>query len=112
MLTVIGVLVGIAVGGLATWGWLRAASASRLSAAEDRRRAIVADAEREAEATRREAQIESRELAVQLRSQIESEVQDRRLQIAKVEERTAQREGELDDEADRARAPRAGHRRP
>jgi len=96
MLTVIGVLVGIAVGVLCTWGWLRAASASRLSAAEDRRRTILADAEREAETTRREAQIESREQAVKLRSEIELEVQDRRLQIAKVEERIVQREGELD----------------
>jgi ribonuclease Y len=96
MLTVIGVLVGLAVGVLCTWGWLRAASASRLSAAEDRRRTILADAEREAETTRREAQIEAREQAVKLRSEIELEVQDRRLQIAKVEERIVQREGELD----------------
>jgi len=96
MLTVIGVLVGIAVGVLCTWGWLRAASASRLSAAEDRRRTILADAEREAETTRREAQIEAREQAVKLRSEIELEVQDRRLQIAKVEERVVQREGELE----------------
>ena len=96
MLTVIGVLIGIAVGGLATWGWLRSASASRLSAAEERRRALLADAEREAEAMRREAQIEAREQAVKLRSDIESEVQDRRLQIAKVEERVVQRETELE----------------
>ena len=96
MLTVIGVLVGVAVGALAMWGWLRAASASRLSAAEERRRAVLTDAEREAEATRREAQIEAREQAVRLRSEIESEVQDRRLQIAKVEERIVQREAEID----------------
>jgi ribonuclease Y len=96
MLTVIGVLVGVAVGALAMWGWLRAASASRLGAAEERRRAVLTDAEREAEATRREAQIEAREQAVRLRSEIESEVQDRRLQIAKVEERIVQREAEID----------------
>ncbi|MCC6643104.1 MAG: ribonuclease Y [Deltaproteobacteria bacterium] len=95
MLTVIGVLVGIAAGALAMWGWLRAASASRLGAAEERRRSVIADAEREAEATRREAQIEAREQAVRLRSEIESEVQDRRLQIAKVEERIVQRESEI-----------------
>ncbi len=95
MLTVIGVLVGLAAGALAMWGWLRAASASRLSTAEERRRAMLADAEREAEATRREAQIEAREQAVRLRSEIESEVQERRLQIAKVEERIVQRETEI-----------------
>jgi ribonuclease Y len=97
MLTVIGVLVGIAGGGLATWGWLRAASASRLGAAEERRRAIINDAERAAEATRREAQIEAREQAVRLRSEIETEIHDRRVQIAKVEERIGQREVELEN---------------
>ncbi|RDI75132.1 ribonuclease Y [Gaiella occulta] len=96
MLTVIAALVGIVVGSLATWGWLRTASASRLRLAEDKRRAIIGDAEREVEATRREAQIESREQAVRLRAEIEAEVQHRRLQIAKVEERAAQREVELD----------------
>lgn len=96
MLTVIAALVGIVVGALATWGWLRTRSASRLRLAEDKRRAILGDTEREVEATRREAQIESREQAVRLRAEIEAEVQHRRLQIAKVEERTAQREAELD----------------
>ncbi len=96
MLTSVAVLVGLVVGVAATWAWLRAASSSRLGAAEEKRRSIVAEAEREAETTRREAQIEAREQAVKLRTEIEAEVHDRRLQIAKVEERVVQRETELE----------------
>ena len=54
------------------------------------------DAEREAEAIRREAQVDAREQSVQLRSEIEAEVQDRRVQIAKVEERVVQKEAEVE----------------
>ena len=63
---------------------------------EEERKRIVADAEREAETIRREAQVEARELAVRLRADAEREVQDRRVEIAKVEERIAQRESEID----------------
>ncbi len=96
MLTVVAALLGIAVGAIGLWAWLRTASTSRLRLAEDQRRSILADAEREAETTRREAQIESRELAVALRAEIESEIQASRVQMAKIEERVHQRETELD----------------
>ena len=64
MLTVIALLVGIIAGAVGTWGWLRTVSASRLRLAEDKRRAILTEAERESETTRREVQIEAREHAV------------------------------------------------
>ena len=96
MLTVVAAVVGIIVGAAGLWMWLRTASTSRLRLAEDQRRAILADAEREAETTRREAQIEAREQAVALRAEIEAEIQDSRLQMAKIEERIHQREAELD----------------
>ena len=79
MLTVVAALIGIAVGAVGLWVWLRTVSTSRLRLAEDQRRALLADAEREAETTRREAQIEAREHAVQLRADLESEIQDSRL---------------------------------
>ena len=56
-------------------------------------------AEREAETIRREAQIEAREQAVKLRAEIENEVQDRRAEAAKIEERVAPAEHELDAQA-------------
>ena len=50
---------------------------------------------------RREAQVDAREQAVALRSEIESEVQDRRVEIAKIEERVL---------SEGARGRRAAHR--
>jgi ribonuclease Y len=96
MLTLIVALVGIAIGAIATGVWLRASSTSAVRRSEDERRRAVADAEREAETIRREAQVEARELAVKLRAEVDGEVQDRRVEIAKVEERIAQREAELE----------------
>ena len=96
MLTLIAIVVGLALGALATAAWLRWVSSSRLAEAEAKRRQLVADAEREAETLRREAQIEAREQAVRLRSEIEAEVRDRRVEIAKVEERVNQQELELE----------------
>jgi ribonucrease Y len=94
MLTVAALLVGLGIGGVATAAWLRAASGSAVRRSEEERRRVVADADREAETIRREAQVEARELAVRLRAEVEGELQDRRVEIAKVEERIAQRESE------------------
>jgi ribonuclease Y len=110
MLTVIAVLVGLGVGAVSTAVWLRASSASGVRRSEEERRRLVADAEREAETIRREAHVEAREGAVRLRAEVESEVQDRRVEIAKVEERIAQREAGARPEARRGHAARAGDR--
>jgi ribonucrease Y len=96
MLTVVALLVGLGVGALLTGIWSRASSGSSVRRSDEERRRLVADAEREAETIRREALVEAREGAVKLRSEVESEVGDRRLEIAKVEERIAQREAEVD----------------
>ena len=92
--------------GLAAHGQRLRASAKRGRAAQ-----VVADAEREAETLRREAQVEAREEAVKLRAEIESEVRDRRVEIAKVEERVAQREAEIEGKLVELDAARAGGRR-
>ncbi len=96
MLTLIVALVGLGIGAVATAIWLRASTNSAVRRSEEERRRAVADAEREAETIRREAQVEARELAVRLRAEVDGEVQGRRVEIAKVEERIAQREIELD----------------
>ncbi|MFN0152866.1 MAG: ribonuclease Y [Gaiella sp.] len=96
MLTVIGVLGGLVAGAALAVLWLRSQTSSFVRAAESRRETLVADAEREAETLRREARIEAREEVVRLKAEIESEIQDRRLEIAKIDERAAQREAELE----------------
>jgi ribonuclease Y len=100
MLTVIAALVGLGIGAVAATLWLRTSSTSNVRRSEEERRRTIADAEREAETVRREAQVDARELAVRLRAEAEGEVQDRRVEIAKVEERIAQREAELEQKLD------------
>jgi ribonuclease Y len=85
MLTMLGALIGLAVGASAAAALLLLRSGSRVHVAE-----------REAETIRREAQIEARELAVKLRAEVESEVQGRRQEVAKIEERLAQAEHEIE----------------
>jgi ribonuclease Y len=96
MLTVVALLVGILAGGAAAVVWLRTASGSRLRSAEETRRQLLADAERAVETRRREAEVEGREQAVKLRTEIEREVQDRRVEIAKVEERVVRLEADVE----------------
>jgi ribonucrease Y len=96
MLTVIAVVVGVVIGAVAAAAWLRWLSTSRVAEAEAKQRQLVGDAQREADTLRREGQIEAREQAVKLRAEIEAEVQGRRVQIAKIEERVNQKESELE----------------
>ncbi len=86
MLTLIGVLIGLVIGGAVAATWLKLRTGSSVRAAA-----------READALRREAQIEGREQSVRLRAEIETEVQDRRRQIVMIEERVLQKEEEIDD---------------
>ena len=88
MLTVIAVLLGLVVGGAATAIGLRVASGTRVHQAEEARAQLLADAAREAEAIRREAQIEERERVLKLRAELETELQERRGQIVKLEQRS------------------------
>jgi ribonuclease Y len=87
----IGLVVGLAVGAFAV-GWF---GASKLGDAQRKRQQLLSDAKREAEALRREAEIYAREQSVQLRAQIEDELQDRRDQIVKIEERAVAKEVEV-----------------
>ena len=96
MLPVVAALIGCLVGVVAASALLLARSRSRVRVAQTEGERIVSEATREADATRREAQVDAREQAVKLRSEIESEVRDRRVEIGKIEERTLQKELELD----------------
>jgi ribonuclease Y len=96
MLSAGAALIGIVIGAVGACIVLFAWSHSRLRAARAEHDTLLTAAGRDADAIRREAQVEAREQAVALRSEIESEVQDRRVQIAKVEERVLQKELDVD----------------
>jgi ribonucrease Y len=93
---VIGVLIGLVLGVAAGALALRVWQSTRHAAAVQDSRELVAEAQREAEAIRREAQIEAREERVKLRSEIEREVEERRVQILNIEERVLARESEIE----------------
>ena len=92
----IGLAIGIAVGALAALLAVSVFGTTGVGKARRLRKQLIEDAEREAEAVRREAQIESREQAVTLRGEIDAELNDRRQQVMKIEERVLAREGEVE----------------
>src|ERR671919_1387958 len=96
MASLIGLLIlGIALGlllGLFTG--TRLLVSRRAAAAVRERELLTADAERDAEATRREAQVEAREQALKLRAEVEQELKDKRAELAKIEERVLRKDEE------------------
>ncbi len=95
MLVVVGIVIGLAVGALAGAVFMRTVGASKFDAALRKRQALLEDAQREADSLRREAQVEAREQVLQLRSEVEGEVRQRRVEASKVEERALAREQEV-----------------
>ena len=96
MLIAIGVVVGIAVGLVLALVAVQAFGATGVGKARRLHRQLVEDAEREAEAVRREAQIEAREQAMALRAEIDTELADRREAVLKIEERVLSKEEEIE----------------
>src|SRR4029453_11566869 len=92
-LLIVGIGVGLAVG---IYGGSRMLPARRLgsSAAENLR--LSEEAKRGAEAIRREAQVVAREEALKLRADVERELQGKRGEIIKLEERVLGKEGAID----------------
>src|ERR1051325_11552759 len=96
MLIVIGIAIGLAAGAGVAFLSLYALTGSRLAAARRTRQLLVSEAKRDAEALRREAQIEAREEAVRMRADVEQEISARRAETMKVEERVVAQEEEID----------------
>src|SRR5919197_2392140 len=86
MVVVIGIAIGLVVGAGFAFLSLYAFAGSRLAGARRQRQLIVTEAKREADALRREAQIEAREESIRLRAEIEQELSERRGEIIKIEE--------------------------
>src|SRR5215211_3742161 len=96
MVVVIGIVVGLAVGAGVAFLSLYAFTGSRLAAARRTRQLLVTEAKRDADAMRREAQIEAREEAVRLRAEVEQEIADRRAENLRIEERILAKEEDID----------------
>ena len=96
LLLVVGIVIGLAVGALGAYLAVRAADRSKAEASRQERERLLADAGRDAEAIRREAQVETRENAVKLRAEIDQELTDRRAEIIGIEERVLQKEEQID----------------
>ena len=96
MLVVSAVLIGVAAGVGGALLIMRLMSGSRLESARRTSNLLLEDAKRDAEATRREGQIESREQAVKVRAELESELRGRRDEVVKIEERVLAKEDEID----------------
>jgi ribonucrease Y len=96
MLVALGLLIGLIAGGVLGAVAIRTIGASRFDKALRTRQQLLQEAEREAEAMRREARVEAREEAVKLRAGIEAENQERRAQLARIEERVESKQAEVE----------------
>jgi ribonuclease Y len=108
---VIGIVAGIAAGLALAFVAVQIFGATSVGKTRRIRRQLIEDAEREADAVRREAQIEAREQAVKLRAEIDSELADRRESVLKIEERVLAKEEEIEGKLVESRA-RTRARRP
>jgi ribonuclease Y len=96
MLIVVGIVIGLVVGLVVGAVAVGRIGGSSIAAARRERKRLLDEAAREAETLRREAQIEAREEAVRLLAGIDAEVQERRAQIMKIEERVLAKEEEIE----------------
>ena len=89
---VLGLLAGVGIGYVVR----KSMAEKEVDSAENRAKTIVAEAERGAEAAKREAIVEARDEAFRLRSEAEADLKTRRAEIEKKEDRISQRESALD----------------
>jgi ribonucrease Y len=92
-LLIVGIGVGLAVG---IYVGSRVLSSRRADAAAAENLRLSEEAKRSAEAIRREAQVEAREEALKHRAEVERELQGKRGEIVKIEERVLAKEEEID----------------
>jgi ribonucrease Y len=92
----IGVAVGIVAGIALALLAVQVFGATGVGKARRIRRELLEDAERDAEALRREAELAAREQALKLRAEIDTELSDRRESVLKIEERVLAKEEEIE----------------
>jgi ribonuclease Y len=93
---VIGIFIGLVAGGGLTVAALALTGGSRLAAARRTRQLLIQEARGEADALRREAQLEAKEGAVRLREQVDLDVKARQVEAAQAQELLSAQQGELE----------------
>jgi ribonucrease Y len=96
---VIGVILGILAGVGIGYVVRKAAAQREVDSAEARARVLQQDAEREAEATRREALVEAKDEIHRLRGEAEADIKRRGADLMRKEDRISTRETVLDERA-------------
>jgi ribonuclease Y len=95
----IGLILGLLVGTGIGYAIRAAAGRREVDSAEARAKSLLQDAEREAEATRREALVEAKDEIYRLRTEAEADVKRRSADVERKEERISTRETLLDERA-------------
>jgi len=91
----VGILIGLVAGSTAVWLVLASFAGSKLAATRRTRQLMLAEARTEADALRREAELEAKEAAVRHRAEIEQELQSQRADALRDRERLHGREDEI-----------------
>jgi ribonucrease Y len=95
----IGLVLGLLAGALAGYFVRKSLAEKEVDSAEARARTLVQDAQREAEAAKREALVEAKDEAFRMRQEAEADLKARRAETERKEDRIAQREAALDARA-------------
>jgi ribonuclease Y len=88
----IGIVIGLVAGGALVVAWLALTGSSKLAAARRTRQLLVQEARHEADALRREAQLEAKEEAVRLREEVEREIKERQAEALRLREQLSAQE--------------------
>ena len=112
VLIVAALLFGAALGAAVCFVVVRATLGKQAEADRIEAGRVLEDAKRDADAARKEADIAAKERMIGLRSEVEQELKERRIEVARGEERADARERDIDQKLRRAEAARAGARRP
>jgi ribonuclease Y len=91
----IGIVIGLVAGGTLVVAWLALTGSSKLAAARRTRQLLMQEARHEADALRRETQLEAKEEAVRLREEVERELKERQAEAQRLQERLTAQQGDL-----------------
>ncbi len=96
---VIGLVLGLLVGAGAGYLYRKQMGEREATSAEARARTMLEEAKKDAERTKREAVVEAKDEVFKMRTEAESDLKARRIEIDKKEDRISQREATLDQRA-------------